>query len=183
MYALLVRLLQQHPQHDALLTAAGGFVATVCVTFSNDWESSWPSFQTPIPETQRVFLAGGTVEYVLAAMRRRPEEKGTLIMGFIALSALAWQNEEGAAKLLASLELLDRLLVRERKERERAEATGVGSRFSVHHAFKFTPPTLQAGVASQRPDACFFGLMALGAIVSFPRIDLHPDALQRCRYE
>jgi hypothetical protein len=106
-----VRLVQQFPQHDALLTAAGGLVATVCVTFNDNWES-WPAFETPVPETQRVFVAGGTVEYVLAAMQRRPEDKGSLVMGFIALSALAWQNEEGGATLLRSLEILDHLLVR-----------------------------------------------------------------------
>lgn len=63
-------------------------------------------------ETQSVFLDGGTVDFVLRAMQRRPEDKGTLIMGFIALSALAWQNRAGGARLLAALEALDRLLVR-----------------------------------------------------------------------
>lgn len=65
-----------------------------------------------MPETQRVFLEGGTVDYVLRAMQRRPGDKGTMVMGFIALSALAWQNQEGGALLLAALPMLDRLLVR-----------------------------------------------------------------------
>lgn len=97
--------------NDALLTAAGGFVATVCVVFNDDW-SNLPAFETPVAETQRAFLEGGTVDFVLCAMQRRPEDKGTLIMGFIALAALAWQNREGGARLLAALEGLDRLLVR-----------------------------------------------------------------------
>lgn len=109
-HALLVHLLQQHPQHDALLTAGGGFVATVCVTFNDDWER-WPAFQTPVPEAQRVFVAGGAMAYVLDAMKRRPSDKGTLVMGFIALSALAWQNSEGTAVLLRSVAVLDRMLV------------------------------------------------------------------------
>lgn len=81
------------------------------MVFEDDWES-WPRFQTPVPEAQRVFLEGDAVAYVLNAMRRQPEEKGTIIMGAIALSALAWKNREGGALLLRSLDVLDRLLVR-----------------------------------------------------------------------
>lgn len=109
-HALLLRLLLQHPAHESLLTAACGFVSTVCISF-NDWEC-WGGFQTPFPETQRAFLDGGAVAYVLGAMQRGREDKGALIMGFIALSALVWQNADGAAALLGSLDALDRLLVR-----------------------------------------------------------------------
>jgi hypothetical protein len=106
-----MQLIQKHPDHDTLLTAAGGFIATCSVVFNDDW-SEWSKFESPVAETQEIFIRGGAVPYILKAMTRFPDDKGTIIMGFISLAALAWQNKEGIALVVESIEMIDKALVR-----------------------------------------------------------------------
>lgn len=106
-----MQLIQKHPDHDTLLTAAGGFIATCSVVFNDDW-SEWSKFESPVAETQEIFIRGGAVPYIIKAMARFPDDKGTIIMGFISLAALAWQNKEGIALVVESIEMIDKALVR-----------------------------------------------------------------------
>ena len=49
--------------------------------------------------------------FYVKAMKRLPDDKGAVIMGFIALAALAWQNPEGIKEIAESVDFVDRLLV------------------------------------------------------------------------
>lgn len=110
-FHLVTGLMDKHPDNDTLLMAAGGFIATCSVVFNDDW-TVWNQFETPIQANQAIFIQGGVIPHILTAMTRLPQDKGTAIMSFISLAALAWQNTDGIRLLLESLDAIDRVLVR-----------------------------------------------------------------------
>lgn len=106
---LVLDLTRQHPHHDTLMMATGGLVATCSVVFNDDW-TEWSRFETSVKENQDLFIDGGAMLYILNAMRRIPRVKSTIVMGFISLGALAWQNPKGIQSLVAAVDLLDEVL-------------------------------------------------------------------------
>lgn len=108
-FQLVVDLTSQYPNHDTVLMATNGLVATCSVVFNDDW-TGWPKFETPIKKNQDIFIAGGVVPYILTAMRSTPLVKSTIVMSLISLSALAWQNAEGIHLLVEAVEFIDEVL-------------------------------------------------------------------------
>lgn len=108
-FQLVMDLISQYPHEDTVLMAASGVFATCSVVFNDDW-NDWTLFETPIKENQDIFIAGGAIRYILKAMRTTPPVKNTIVMSFISLSALAWQNATGMQLLLDAVESIDEVL-------------------------------------------------------------------------
>jgi len=108
-FQLVVDLTRQYPDHDTVWMATTGLVATCSVVFNDDW-TDWSRFETPVKENQDLFIAGGAIPYILDAMRSTPLVKSTIVMSFISLGALIWQNAQGIELLVDAVEFIDEVL-------------------------------------------------------------------------
>lgn len=108
-FQLVVDLTRQYPNQDTVLMASSGLFATCSVVFNDDW-TDWSRFETPVEENQDIFIAGGAILYILNAMKGAQLVKSTMVMSFISLSALTWQNAKGIQLLVDEVDFIDEVL-------------------------------------------------------------------------